>query len=148
MAFLVTILFNLFILGLWQRYRKKREKKLAWYWGWILPSEVISLSLLALIGIAATTMYAFDTFPIRKKRTINEMNKIKSSILKYHDDTGSYPTSLQELIGQNPLRQSWKSDSWNTSYRLTHQMLKITITSAGSDRQFGTVDDIRIEIDN
>lgn len=147
MAFLVTILFNLFILGLWHRYRKKRGKKLAWYWGWILPSEVISLSLLALIGITATTMYAFDTFPIHKKRTIKEMNEIKGSILKYHDETGSFPTSLQEIIGQNPLRQSWKSDSWNTAYLLTHQIRKITITSAGSDKQFGTVDDIRNEID-
>ena len=147
MTLLIIIILNILILSLWHRSLKKKGKKLAWYWGWILPTDVIALSLITLFGIAVIIISAFDMFSFKEKRTIDEMNEIKKSILKYHNDKSVFPNSLQELIGQNPLRREWKFDNWNTQYKLIYQNEEeMKIISAGSDRKFDTEDDLKMKL--
>lgn len=82
-----------------------------------------------------------------QKRTEKEMTEIKTSIKKYKKDTKDFPDSIEELIGKNPLRKDWSEDYWGTPYRLSNKGdQSIELTSAGSDRQFGTKDDLKITI--
>ena len=65
----------------------------------------------------------------------------------WKENLGKYPTELNELIGNSPLRQDWKKDAWNREYEFTiiENGKRFLITSAGSDGKFGTEDDIKSE---
>jgi hypothetical protein len=140
---LLFLIFDVLILGLWYRSRKSKGKKLPWYIGWILPSDFITLSLLTVIGIFVTGKFVLDTFPLAVKRTESEISEIHRSITKYQNETGTLPTSLDELIGGNPLKKEWRADYWGTEYRLVLiNESTYRLTSAGPDRQFNTEDDL------
>lgn len=144
----IVIIFDILLLILWYRHKKKKGQKIPWYFGWIFPSDIISLSIV-LLGVLASILIATDIIPLKEKRTKKEMTEIKKSIIKYNMDTGSDPTSITELIGSNPLRKKWKLDSWENEYKLIFkdgQIIKII--SAGSDNQFNTIDDIEKIINN
>ena len=77
------------------------------------------------------------------------MTEIKLAIEKFKKDTKNFPDSIDELIGKNPLRKNWSEDNWGTAYKLfKNENQSIELTSAGTDRQFGTKDDLKIEIKN
>ena len=65
----------------------------------------------------------------------------------WNENSGKYPTELNELIWNSPLRQNWKKDAWNREYEftITENGEGFLITSAGFDGQFGTEDDIKSE---
>lgn len=148
MGFILTLIFNLIILGLWYRHRRKKGKKLAWYWGWILPSDIISLSILTMLGLGLTAAFAFDLLPLGQKQTEKEMDQIEQALRKYYEDLGVACISLDDLIGKNPLRQEWKQDYWGTEYSLTTKdCLYFRLTSFGPDKENQTSDDLRIIID-
>lgn len=94
-------------------------------------------------------MFFTDNFPVTQKKTEKEMTEIKMSISKFKNDTKEFPEFMTELIGKNPLRKTWSQDEWGTTYRLFKKgNQSIELTSAGSDREFGTKDDLQIEIKN
>ncbi|MDO1498903.1 hypothetical protein Q2T40_00505 [Winogradskyella maritima] len=37
----------------------------------------------------------------------------------WNEKFGKYPTDLNELIGNSPLRKDWKKDAWNREYKFT-----------------------------
>ena len=63
----------------------------------------------------------------------------------WKENLGQYPTELNELIGNSPLRQDWEKDAWNRAYKLTisENGKGFLITSAGSEGKFGTEDNIK-----
>ena len=63
----------------------------------------------------------------------------------WKNNLGKYPTELNELIGNSPLRQNWKKDAWNREYefKIIENGNGFLIISAGSDGKFGTEDDIK-----
>jgi amino acid transporter len=149
MTYILILIFNLLILGIWYRYRRKKGKNLPWYAGWILPTDILVFFGFLIIGIFGIVMFFSDNFPKGQKRTEKEMTVIKMSIRKFKKDTKDFPDSIEELIGKNPLRKTWSEDDWGTPYRLIKKGNEtIELTSAGSDRQFGTKDDLKIEIKN
>ena len=71
------------------------------------------------------------------------MNRIEEALYQYKSYTGKFPNSMDVLIGNRPLRKQWKKDSWGTNYKLnSNQSLILTFMSAGSDKSFGTEDDL------
>ena len=149
MTYVLILILNLLILGIWYRHRRKRGKKLPWYAGWILPSDIFVVLGILVIGIFGIAMFFTDNFPLGQKRTEKEMTEIKLAIEKFKKDTKNFPDSIDELIGKNPLRKNWSEDNWGTAYKLfKNENQSIELTSAGTDRQFGTKDDLKIEIKN
>ena len=65
----------------------------------------------------------------------------------WNEKLGKYPTDLNQLIGNSPLRQGWKKDAWNREYefKITKNGQAFIITSAGSYGKFNTEDDIKSE---
>jgi hypothetical protein len=147
MLILATLLFDIIVLWFWYRYKKRKGEKLPWYAGWILPSDAIFMLLMSVVTVAAVTLFFFDVIPFAKRRTKIEMIEIQTAMIKSNKDLGEYPTSLQDLIGSNPMRKEWLTDEWGTMYRLAYQNLHLKkITSAGKDKKFDTKDDIHLSL--
>ncbi len=120
---------------------------MAWYWGWILPTDALALVLMSIIGVVAMVMLGLDLFSSNQKKTEEEMVEIKSSIIDYYKEVEHFPKSLDDIIKNNPLKRTWIKDYWGTNYKL--QMVdekKIRLISAGVDRTFESNDDIVVQI--
>ena len=136
---------NFYILWTWSKRLKKKGKKLAWYWGWILPSDVLILISYTLIGIVLIALIIFKTFPLNQKKTEDEMQEITDSLLKYREENGNFPENINELIGKRPLRKGWEKDAWQTEYILIQDKVNtVKLVSAGADKSFETEDDIKV----
>ncbi|MEQ8243290.1 hypothetical protein [Fulvivirga sp.] len=145
--FVILILaLNFYILWRWSERLKKKGKKLAWYWGWIIPTDILILSIYSIIGIGLIGLIIINVFPLNnKKRTESEMQEITQSSLKYRDDTGKFPDNMKQLIGSRHLRKEWEKDAWKSEYRLIQNDVNtITLISAGADKTFETEDDIKV----
>ena len=77
--------------------------------------------------------------------TKKEISKISEKIESWNEKYGHYPVDLNELIGKNPMRQDWKTDAWNRSYKyiIAVNGEEFFLISAGSDGNFNTKDDIK-----
>jgi hypothetical protein len=81
------------------------------------------------------------------RNTKSELSDIANAVNKYQDKSAKMPTSLYDLIGSKPLRQSWTTDSWGNSYIFTiEQDSSITISSKGKDGVPDTEDDLKIHV--
>jgi len=145
---LIILFLNLFILWRWSKRLDKDDKKLAWYWGWILPTDILVLSLYSGFGVLITLLFVFNTFPLNQRSTEREMKLIEKELIKYNQHNGHFPKDLDVLIGNRPLRKDWKSDAWKTNYQLrNNEFSRIILTSAGTDRIFDTEDDLSVVIE-
>ncbi|UKM66179.1 type II secretion system protein GspG [Flavobacteriaceae bacterium GSB9] len=109
------------------------------------PSSIMVISVLAIGTISAFIFFSYQRTSIFPKKTKKEIVEITERMEKWKEKFGIYPTDLNELIGNNPMRQEWKTDSWNRPYQysLTQSGIGFLIISAGSDGKFGTDDDIK-----
>ncbi|MCX8029210.1 MAG: type II secretion system protein GspG [Brevinematales bacterium] len=111
-------------------------------------SLVEILIVLAIIGILLTiaipNLFKAEE-ATRKRATEIEMKGIIASIYNYRLSTYSLPKSLNELVKEGYLKSTALYDEWNTEYKFQSIGNKITITSAGPDKKFGTKDDIVLE---
>ena len=146
MLYLILIAFNLYILFLWNRRKREKGEKLAWYWGLILPTDVFLLILMSVIGIGGIGLLVLENSGTKNKSTEEEMGIIMEAINNYQVKTGNYPISIDNLIMNNPLKLGWKTDQWGSTYNLTNSLDGINLISPGKDMVIGTMDDIKLEI--
>lgn len=111
------------------------------------PSSII---ILRTIIILSTVSFLFISLPhsyILPRQTKNEIIEIEARLGEWKNEYGIYPEKLTVLIGTNPLRKSWETDSWNNPYKYTinENRKGFKIISAGPDKKFGTEDDISSE---
>ncbi len=122
---------------------------MAWFWGIILPTDIIILSLIVISFLAASILFIMDTFPLKQKRTIKEMKAIKEAMLNYKHNMNEYPADLVEIIGSNPVRKEWFTDAWANDYVLDlKKENNIQLMSKGKDGKLHTNDDIIVLITN
>jgi len=111
------------------------------------PSSIVVILVFIIGSLAAFLFFNYQKTSIFPKKTKNEILEISDRIKKWNEKFGQYPKELNELIGKNPIRQDWIKDAWKKPYKYT--VIKngtgFLITSAGSDGQFGTQDDIKSE---
>ncbi|WP_164731586.1 type II secretion system protein GspG [Flagellimonas beolgyonensis] len=109
------------------------------------PTSIMVISVLVIVTISAFIFYSYQRTSIFPKKTKREIAEITERMEKWKEKFGSYPRDLNELIGNNPLRQKWKMDSWNRPYQyaVTEDGKGFLIVSAGSDGKFETKDDIK-----
>ncbi|HLT53137.1 MAG TPA: type II secretion system protein GspG [Flavobacteriaceae bacterium] len=109
------------------------------------PSSIMVLSVLIICSLSAFLFFTYQRTSIFPEKTKEEIADIRDRIMKWHERFGKYPTDLNELIGNSPIKQKWKRDSWNRPYLYTVKENGFLIVSAGLDGQFGTKDDIKSE---
>jgi hypothetical protein len=111
------------------------------------PSALIYISILVIGSISAFLFFTYQRKAVFPEKTKKEISKMSDRMENWNEKLGKYPTELNELIGNSPLRQNWKKDAWNREYEftITENGEGFLITSAGSDGQFGTEDDIKSE---
>jgi general secretion pathway protein G len=109
------------------------------------PSSIMVISVLVIGTISAFIFFSYQRTSIFPKKTKKEIAEITERMEKWKEKFKTYPTDLNELIGNNPMRQEWKTDSWNRPYQYSviEKGIGFLIISAGSDGKFGTDDDIK-----
>ena len=151
MEILIIFLVHVLLIAFWYLFIKKKKDQYS-FWGMVktlFQSYLIIFVFVSLGLIGLTVKVLIDFFPVKQKRTEKQMTEIKKSIIKYKLETGAYPSSLIELIGQNPIRKEWQHDYWGSGYKLIHVDEKtVVLSSAGLDAVFNTDDDLKLEINN
>lgn len=111
------------------------------------PSSIMVISFLLVGSISAFLFFGYQRTSIYPDKTEKEIAEISERMENWNEKFGKYPTDLNELIGNSPLRQDWKKDAWNREYefKVTENGQRFLITSAGSDGKFKTEDDIKSE---
>jgi general secretion pathway protein G len=111
------------------------------------PSALILIAVLVIGSISAALFFTYQRTSVFPEKTKKEISEMSDRMKNWNVNLGQYPTDLDELIGNSPLRQDWKKDAWNREYEftITENGKGFLITSAGSDGKFGTDDDIKSE---
>jgi len=109
------------------------------------PSLILVISFLIVGSLSTFLFFTYQRTSIYPDKTEKEIAEMTKRMESWNEKYGKYPTDLNELIGNSPLRQDWKKDSWNREYefKVTENGQGFLITSAGSDGKFNTEDDIK-----
>ncbi|KSA12155.1 type II secretion system protein GspG [Maribacter dokdonensis] len=108
------------------------------------PSALIFISVLVIGSLIFILFFTYQRTSVFPERTVKEISEMSDRMENWNQKFGRYPSNLNELIGNSPVRQSWKKDAWNREYEFTisENVKTFLITSAGSDGEFNTEDDI------
>ena len=111
------------------------------------PSALMLIAVLVIGSLSAILFFTYQRTSVFPKKTKKEISEISDRMNNWNEKFGKYPTELNELIGNSPIRQDWKKDAWNREYKftITENGKGFLITSAGSDGKFNTEDDIKSE---
>ena len=111
------------------------------------PSILILIAVVVIGSLSTILFFTYQKTSVFPEKTKKEITEMSERMENWNKNLGQYPTEMNELIGNNPLRQDWKKDAWNREYKLmiTKNGKGFLITSAGSDGKFGTKDDITSE---
>ncbi len=111
------------------------------------PSSIMVISLFVVGSISMFLFFGYQRTSVYPNKTKKEIAEMTERMKSWNEKFGKYPTDLNELIGNSPLRQDWKKDAWNREYK--YKIIKngqgFLITSAGLDGKFETEDDIKSE---
>ncbi|GGH38406.1 MULTISPECIES: type II secretion system protein GspG [Flavobacteriaceae] len=111
------------------------------------PSALMVIAFLVVGSLSAILFFTYQRTSVFPEKTKKEISEMSDRMENWNENLGQYPTELNELIGNSPLRQDWKKDAWNREYefKIIDNGNGFLITSAGSDGKFGTEDDIKSE---
>jgi len=111
------------------------------------PSALMLIAVLVIGSLSTILFFTYQRTSVFPEKTEKEISEMSERMENWNEKFGKYPTELNELIGNSPLRQDWKKDAWNREYEftITENGKRFLITSAGSDGKFGTEDDIKSE---
>lgn len=125
---------------------KADGKKRPFQMYFLQPSSIMVIVVLVVGSLSAFLFFSYQRTSIFPEKTKNEIAEITERMEKWNEKFGTYPENLKELIGNNPMRQDWKTDSWNRPYQysVTESGNGFLIVSSGSDGKFQTKDDIKM----
>ena len=107
--------------------------------------RVFVISGICIVGVSVALILAFNQY---SKSSVTEklMNRMIQAAEKYKSQLGYYPSSLTELIGNDPLRREWYQDSWgNTIIYTIKKEGGYRLSSSGADGAAGNSDDLILE---
>lgn len=112
-------------------------------WAILLLLVVVPVCLfVAFSGMFALGQW-YSNKHLKAAATIEEGNTMASAIHRYHKRTGKYPTDISTLMGNIPVRSSWRTDGWGELY--VYELEdggSLRLLSKGKDGILGTEDDI------
>ena len=108
------------------------------------PSSIAVVIVVIITSFAAFFYFTYQRTSVFPEKTKSEIIEMSKRAEKWREKFGRYPTDLNELISNSPIRKSWKLDAWGKPYHysIIEDGQKLLITSSGSDKEFGTNDDI------
>ncbi|TYA86786.1 type II secretion system protein GspG [Seonamhaeicola marinus] len=109
------------------------------------PSTKTTFLALIVFGLGFVLFFIYQKRVIYPKNTKEEIQQITEWIEMWYDKYESYPKSLKEAIGTNPMRQDWYRDAWGREYKYSLMNGMFKIVSAGKDGEFGTKDDVNLK---
>ena len=111
------------------------------------PSSIMIIVVLVIGSLSAFLFFSYQRKSVFPENTKSEISEMSNRMENWNENFGKYPSELNELIGNSPIRQGWSKDAWNRAYKytITENGKGFLITSAGSDGKFGTEDDIKSE---
>ncbi|RCW89736.1 type II secretion system protein GspG [Winogradskyella arenosi] len=111
------------------------------------PSALMFIAVFIIGSFSAVLFFTYQRTSVFPKKTEKEISEMSERMENWNKNLGKYPTELNELIGNSPLRKDWTKDAWNREYEftITENGKGFLITSAGLDGKFGTEDDIKSE---
>jgi len=121
---------------------------------YIVCTVLLVLLILAVLALVISSMLRLKGSPQMKiAETLATIAACRTAVGLYMADFGAPPVSLRMLVtvrSPNPALQgcayvvpSVIVDAWSTPLQYQVAGRKVTITSAGSDGQFGTEDDLK-----
>ncbi|MDJ1498361.1 type II secretion system protein GspG [Cytophagaceae bacterium DM2B3-1] len=107
----------------------------------IVKSTLTTLLILALI---ISCVFIFGQNYFHKRATRQECDQIVSALQFYKESTKNYPTTLREVIGNDPLRRDWDKDDWENvyQYKTINNGQSFMLRSCGVDGKPDTEDDL------
>lgn len=150
-----TILSTLAELGLLREDYKHREhiskiekadgEKRPFQKYFFQPSTLLIIAVPVVIIVTFLLFFNPRTSSIYKERTQKEISEMTDRMNHWNERLGYYPADLNELIGNDPIKQDWAKDAWKKPYKfeITTNGKGFSIISAGADGKFGTSDDIK-----
>ena len=111
------------------------------------PSALMLIAVLVIGSLSAILFFTYLRTSVFTEKTKKEISEMSDRMNNWNEKLGKYPSDINELIGNSPVRQGWKKDAWNREYKftITENGKGFLITSAGSDGKFNTEDDIKSE---
>lgn len=111
-----------------------------------------SLLIVAVLFPLTLTLFATGLFKgakfftnefLNEDRTKTEMNEISKELEIHKNHYGAYPKNYDAFIGQKPIWDGWKSDSWKNPYKYELlDSINYRLISAGKDGAYFSEDDI------
>ena len=83
------------------------------------PSVLILIAVVVIGSLSAILFFTYQKTSVFPEKTKKEISEMKDRMENWNKNLGQYPTELNELIGNNPLRQDWKKDAWNRENKFT-----------------------------
>lgn len=137
--YIAAILFLYFFLGKTSIGRKVLHYINLWFWEWSL----IILGIFLIAGVTFVYLhFKRNSSAYRNDQTGKELEEIRTALENYRLTNKMYPNTLLDLIGNKPLLQHLRDDSWGNEYRYSLDNEKYTIFSPGEDGESNTKDDI------
>lgn len=139
--YLAAILFLYFFLGKTRIGKKVLHYINLWFWEW----SMIILGTVLIVGITFVYLHFKRNSPgYLNDQTKKELEEIRTAMEHYRLTNKTYPDSLLDLIGNKPLLQHLRDDSWGNEYRYSLRNEQYSIFSPGEDGKDNTKDDILV----
>ncbi len=108
------------------------------------PSALMIIAVLVIGSLSAFLFFTYQRTSVFPEKTKIEISEMSDRMEHWKERFGEYPSDMNELIGNSPIRDDWKTDAWSREYKFTilENGKGFIITSAGFDGKFGTEDDI------
>lgn len=109
-----------------------------------LLEMLIVLTIIGILMAIGMATYSRIQNTAMTKAVNAEVNQYKIAIYNYKIENGSSPASVDDLLNGGYITKDLAIDPWNTKYSISFnsQNGSVKIVSAGSDKKFGTKDDI------
>ena len=122
--------------------------------GFTLIELLLVMVILAILAAVIVPKFTGRTEQAKQSRALQDITNLKAQLNTFEVDTGSFPTSLDQLRENTGIITNWHGpyidklpqDPWSHDY-IYHppsgDSTEFTIISAGPDGQEGTADDIK-----
>jgi prepilin-type N-terminal cleavage/methylation domain-containing protein len=118
--------------------------------GFTMIEVIVVIAVIAILASVAIPLATVFEDRARAKATIEELDGIKSALLAYYEDWGSFPAALADLETGGYLtdqaNDAFGTDAWLHGYEYTASGMSASVASAGLDFASSTSDDIAVSV--
>jgi len=111
------------------------------------PSIKFFVIVMGLALVVGLSIRWYKNAISKPKATHKEIVAIHKAAEEWKEAKGTYPSSLEQLIGKRATRKKWIKDFWGTKYSVESNLMHFSVSSAGPDKLHDSDDDIKEKLD-